>query len=129
MSGPNYGLDKGHVASAAVVQFAFVTLGAAESVATSTAGQLALGVAQEACPAADATNNRVIDVRYFGISRAIAGAAIAIGARVVTDGTGRVVTATATTAKQNQVGIALQASAAANDAIDVFLTPGVQIDT
>ena len=104
MSGPNYGLSKGHAASAAITQFRAVVLGASEVVTQAgTAGLLCLGIAQDTITTQDATDGRIVNVKISGISRCHAGAAIAIGARVVTDSVGRVVTATAATAKQNIV--------------------------
>lgn len=132
MAGPNYVLDKGFVAGGAITQYRGVVLSAtAESVTqASSAGVQALGIAQDTViSSADATNSRVADVRILGISRCIAGAAITTERRMVLDNQGRVVPAAATTAKQNQVGIALQTASAAGDHVDVLLTPGVQIDT
>jgi hypothetical protein len=130
MAGPNYVLDKGYAVGGAVRQFRFVTLGGSEVVSeAAAAGAQSLGVCQEEVSADDATRGRIVDVRLLGISRCIAGAAITIGAPVRVDNQGRVTALAATTANQNQVGIALQAATAAGDHVDVFLTPGVSRST
>jgi len=116
----------------AIRQFRCVTATATDTVKEcDTAGQLVIGVNQQTVAAAD-SGKQIADVRIWGITLAIAdgsGTAIAVNDRLVTDNQGRVVKATATTAKQNQVGLALNASSAAGDQINVLLTPGVQIDT
>lgn len=130
MAGPNYGLSKGFVAGGVITQFRAVTLGAGEVVSqATTAGTPCLGIAQETTTAEDATNGRVIAVAISGISRCIAGAAITIGAKVRTDTSGRVTPLAAATADQNVIGIALQAASAANEHVDVLLTPAVQNTT
>jgi len=132
MAGPNYVLDKGFKAggAAAIRQWRCVRMTAVDTCAeANTAGQVVLGVCQESVSANDSSRGRVADIRIMGITRAEAGAAITLGDRLVTDNQGRVVPATAATAKQNQVGIAWAAAGAAGDYIDMLLSTTVQIDT
>ena len=60
-------------------------------------------------------------VAIAGISKAIAGAAVAAGAQVMSDTTGRVITATGSGAYV--VGVALEACNNANEVIRVLLLP------
>lgn len=63
------------------------------------------------------------EVQFLGVAKCLAGAAVALGALVSTDATGRVVTAAAPAAtSQPIVGTALEAAAAAGDLIAVQLT-------
>lgn len=128
---PQYVMDQPTVAAGAIGQFKAVELTARQTVQQCDAtNDLAYGICQEEVSAADAVNGRVIGVRVEGVSRCIAGAAIAVGASVRVTGTvGKLQTCAATTAKQNQVGIAQTAAAADGDHFDVLLTPGAQIDT
>jgi hypothetical protein len=93
------------------------------------AADTVIGILQETVSAADATLGRACAVRVIGVSRAIASAPIAIGARVVPTTAGKLVTAPGTTANQNQVGIALSAAGADGDHFDVLLTIGVRLTT
>lgn len=70
-----------------------------------------------------ATGKAIIGVRVIGISRAIAGAAIAKDALLVNDTSARVVTQGGA-AGTPVLGIALTAATNAGDHIDVLLTPG-----
>lgn len=120
--GPNYVLDKGFRAAAAIGQFrAVVQTGDEDCNLAGAAGDV-LGVCQEEISADDATNGRVADIRILGITRIIAGAAVARRAKVASDASGRAVTAVAT---NPVIGIALTAASAADEHIDVLLTPGV----
>jgi len=126
----NFVLDKGYLASSTyntsnangVVPFFFVRLTAAQTIDICTAiTQVPIGVVQEAVDRAKvALGKAVVGVRILGISRVVAGAAIAIGAEVSTSAAGKAITA-ATTARV--AGIALQAAAADLDQIDVLLVP------
>jgi hypothetical protein len=141
MAGPNYVLDKGFYVDAAATNVAFgrwckfatgttgdkVTTSAATAAANPPAvADFLVGVYQETLDAAKvATGKATIGVRMMGITRMVAGAAVTIGSRVTSDSTGRAIAA-APTAGQSfwSGGIALTAAAAANDVIDVLLTPG-----
>lgn len=123
--GPNFVLDKGFQATTAITQFRAVTLTANDAVKqTDGAAQFAIGVCQESITAADATNERICDVRILGITRAINGVAGALArmAKVATDTTGRVVVATT---GQAVLGVVMSAAAAQGDQVDLLLTPGV----
>jgi Uncharacterized conserved protein (DUF2190) len=133
MPGPNYGLDKGFISDSAIGTagnlnhdyFRFVKLvpGTAERVTQATvAEEQVIGVAQNSVATAD-IGKQVVDVRVDGISKVVAAAAVAIGARVTTDTSGRA-TSTGLAAGDLVAGIALSSAAAAGDLIDVLLTPG-----
>ena len=144
MSGPNTILDKGYVLAASSYPRIFQVVklsgtGAAGTNAkctvSSSSGEKVLGIVQEDTPPPTdalaggkdyAALGRTVNVRILGVSRAIATGVIAVGSRVKSNGDGTVVIATAATANQEIVGIALSASAATNDQIDLLLTPGMQ---
>lgn len=130
MSGANYVLDKGYNLSnsgAAQSIYRFVKFGSTENQVLQTAAitDKALGVTQQRVDASDsATGNVQVDVRILGISKVEVGAAnsgvIALGAFVAPDAVGCAQVAAAT---QFCAGIALQASTAAGQWIDVLLLP------
>jgi hypothetical protein len=122
VAGPNYVLGKGFKAGGAISQFRFVELGAAETVTqANAAGDACIGVAQEEVTAADATAGRVVNVLVAGISRCIAGAALATaGVDVGTDAQGRVIAA----ASGKVLGVLLQTAASTGQHVDVLLTQG-----
>jgi len=139
--GPNYVLDKGFQISGTVYPaiYTLVKFGAADNEvqASNTAGEEVLGVVQEDVPGPTNPNSggldyialgRVVNVRILGISRVVAAGAIALGARVVSNGDGTIKTIVVGTANQNVVGIALAPATTAGDQIDVLLTPGVTAD-
>ena len=126
-TGPNYVLDKGLlVQGVAAVQFGTFYQGGtvAQSATPHTAiNQRAIGVAQETVDAAKVATGKVFaDFRILGIARVRAGAAVALYARVSPDATGRAITAAA---GSFPAGVALSAAAAAEEHIDVLLTPGM----
>jgi hypothetical protein len=129
-AGPNYVLDKGFLAQGATA-YAFgegVVFGSVEqSVVRATTALTApgfFGVVQEDLDATRlATGKAVVGVRILGITRAIAGAAVAKGALLVNDTSARLVTQGGA-AGTPSVGIALTAATNAGDHIDVLLTPG-----
>lgn len=65
------------------------------------------------------------NIQTFGVSKMVAGAAVAAGAQVMSDATGRAITATATNFSG---GIALQAAANADEIIAVLVMPGGQLN-
>ena len=66
-----------------------------------------------------------VQVRTLGISKMIAGGAIAVGALIQTDASGHGVTAAAgTTVNLPVIGIARTAATASGDTFSIFLTPG-----
>jgi hypothetical protein len=123
--GPNFVLDKGFLATTTVAAFRAVTLTANDAVKQAdAAAQFAVGIAQEVVTAAGDVNERIIDVRIMGISRAVNGTAGALArmTRCAVDNVGRVVAATTT---QAVLGVTLTAAAAQGDHVDFLLTPGV----
>jgi len=134
-SGPNYVLDKGYIATGstayalgeAVVQATTNFSGDSVARATSAAADV-LGVCQETIDANKvATGKAVIDIRLLGITRMIAGAAVAMGDRVTNDASARAVPvarAAAGAQPARVFGRALNAATAAGQHIDVLLTPG-----
>ncbi len=129
MSGPNFVLDKGYkVASAtAVTQFQVVKLSADDTVTpVSATTDQPIGVAQEACAAADATLGKVINIRMFGISRCVAGGSITRGDIVKPNASGAVIVAPAVAGTNDKcLGIAL-VSGVSGDHIDVAIVPGLR---
>jgi hypothetical protein len=123
--GPTYVLDKSAPAVGAIRQYRAVELTGDGTTVTEagTAGAGVIGICQEEISADDAALGRVASIRILGVSYAVAGAAVAAGARVRTDNQGRLTALAATTANQEVVGIALNAAAAAGDPLAVLLTP------
>jgi len=131
MAGANYVLDKGFTALSTynassvngVQAFRLVKITAQDQIDLNVlATTISIGVVQEDVDVAKvATGKAVVDVRILGISKVVAGAAISIGVEVMSDTSGRVITAV--TAANRTVGLALQAAAAAGDIIDVLLVP------
>jgi hypothetical protein len=127
----NFVLDKGYAVASnyassdanGVQAFRGVRLVSSQTIdRVSASTQVAIGIVQEDVDLAKVqTGKAVVDVRVQGISRAVAGAAIAIGAEVMFNAVGKVITAA--TAANRVCGIALQAAAADNDQIDVELVP------
>lgn len=125
------GLDKGFLllstynssAAAGALAWRFVKSGGSQNVVdlnTSSTG-IILGVLQENVDATKiATGKSVANVRVAGISKVTAGASLSVYTEIMSDSTGRAITA-ATSSNRVQ-GLALQAAAAAGDIIDVYLT-------
>ena len=97
--------------------------------AADTIGEAIFGIAMETATAQDATDGRVIAVAVMGTAVWEAGAAVSIGDKLRTAADGQAVALAATTADQNQVGIALTAAANAGEWFTVLLTPGVEATT
>ena len=127
--GPNYVLSKGFRLSnsgAAQSIYRFMKFVDENSVIQQTAATiLTVGVCQDRIDAADsATGNVQVNVAMLGISKVEAGVNnITLGARVMSDGTGRAIVAATT--GNFPVGIALQPSSAVGEFIDVLLVPGL----
>jgi len=126
--GPNYVLDKGHLAQGVTAYTfgEFVVPGTVEQSVTraTTAGALFAWVCQEDVDATRiATGKVMVGCRMLGISRVVAGAAIAKNALLTNDTSARAVTQ-AGAAGTPVLGIALTAATNAGDYIDVLLTPG-----
>jgi hypothetical protein len=136
MAGPNFqGLDKGYlVNTGSTVTFGlaaaldrtkdgrFVKTAVAANI-VATGGEMFLGVFQETIDAAKvATGKATVNVRMAGISRAVSGGAITVGAPVTIDSAGKFV-ASATSAGTNIVGKAMTATTATDQYFDVWLAP------
>lgn len=131
MGGANYVADTGFQADGAIVQWRAVKAGAGDQTvaAQDTLGGACLGVAQNAVSSTEATAGKAVAVRYQGITRMTAGAALTVGTPVRSDASGKAVALAAATAKQEQVGIVWTHASADGDIILVLLTPGVQRTT
>jgi hypothetical protein len=129
--GRNYVLDLPFVVTEAITKYQAVKLGTAVQTidAADTLGELAIGIAMETASADDATAGRVIAVAVMGTAIWEAGAAVSIGDRLRTAADGQAVALAATTAEQNQVGIALTAAANAGELFTVLLTPATTFTT
>ena len=103
-------------------QFTFMVADANGEAAQAGAGDDAVGVLQND-PAAQ---GEAANLQTFGISKVVAGAAVASGAQVMSDATGRAITATGTGAFVT--GVALQAAANADEIIAVLVSPGGQLN-
>jgi hypothetical protein len=123
-------LDKGavvEVANGAMLKYRFVQMGTTSVqhvITVSASGGTAknvLGISQEDIDAAKvATGKATINVRMFGISKVIAGAAVTAPDYVMSDASGRAIAATTGLMVR---GLALTSATAAGDYIDVFVFP------
>jgi hypothetical protein len=130
--GADYGLDKGwkvlstynSSAAAGVLPYRVVKIAAGDTIDLQTASNTrSLGVVQEALDVAKvATGKAVVDVRLQGVSKCVAGAAIAQGAEVMATTAGKVITAA--TSANIVFGRALSAAAADGDYVDIEIIPG-----
>jgi len=129
--GRNYVMDLPFVVTEAITKYQAVKLGTADQTidAADTIGEAILGIAQETATAQDATDGRAIAVVILGTAIWEAGAAVAIGDKLRVAADGQAVALAATTADQNQVGIALTAASNAGEYFTVLLTPGVEATT
>jgi hypothetical protein len=102
--------------------YRFVRITAANVVGLVTAAtQVTLGL-QNNKP----LSGQVVDVVTNGVTKMVAGAAIAAGAEIMPDSTGRGITAV-TAANRTTGAIALEAAAAAGDVITVFIGIGQRV--
>jgi len=102
----------------AITKYYFTKVSAADEVEVcSGATDRVLGVCQETV-AADGDS---ADIRVLGVTKVVAGAAVAAGALVGTDANGKAVTKS--TAGDFVAGTALEAAGADGDIISVLLTP------
>lgn len=104
--------------SATTEQYKIVRASSATQVTTTTAAtQIPLGVLQNRPASGQAAEVRV---NSGSTTKCVAGAAITAGAEVMSDASGRAITATTT---NEVVGIALTAAANAGELIDLLLRP------
>jgi hypothetical protein len=131
--GPNYGLNKGMLAQGGSIAYAageLLIAGSVEqSVAKAGAATLVpLGVCTEDIDAARVgTGKAFVGVAFTGIVRVKCGAAVAKNARITSDASARGVTVTRAVAgaqPQPVYGMALTATANANEFFDMLITPG-----
>ena len=101
-------------------QYRFQKAGTTGSTVQDTAGGLCIGVLQNKPIATHAAT-----IGIYGVSKVVAGAAVAFGANVQSDTTGRAITAASADYSQ---GMALQAAAAAGEIIPVLLRPQSQLN-
>ena len=98
-------------------QYRCITVNASGQAAVANATALVVGILNNDPGAA----GQPATVGYAGVSKAIAGAAIAAGARVTADANGAVIAAA--TAGDAVIGVALAAAGAAGDIIPILINP------
>lgn len=116
-------LSKNFQAAAAIAAYTLVKHAAADDqVQAAAAGtDLVIGATQDVAPAL----GERVDVAITGITYITAGAAVTRGARLMSDASGRVITAAAAAGSNvNTIGVALESATAAGDVIRVNLIPG-----
>ena len=118
----NIGLAKSYTAGGTIPAYTIVKLSAAETVvAAAAASDAVLGVSEDI----PSVSGERVDVTLTGISFVVAGAAVALGALVMSDASGRAITATAAAGTNvRTIGMALEAASAAGDVIRVLLQQG-----
>lgn len=84
-------------------------------IVNTTAGGPVLGVIQD-----NPASGEAVNVAFSGVTKVVAGAAVAAGARVMSSAAGKAVTATST---NNFRGVALEAATADGDIITMLLAP------
>lgn len=116
-------LSKSFQAAAAIAAYTLVKHATADDQvqAAAAATDLVIGATQDVAPAL----GERVDVAITGITYITAGAAITRGARLMSDASGRVITAAAAAGSNvNTIGVALESATAAGDVIRVNLIPG-----
>jgi hypothetical protein len=115
-------LIRNFTAGGAITAYRLVLFSADETVIQSaTSGGAVIGACGEVAPA----SGERVDVVVSGMAYIEAGAAVVRGALVMSDTSGRAITAAATAGTNVRIaGIALEAAAAAGDQIRVLLSPG-----
>jgi hypothetical protein len=143
-NGPNYGLDKGFLATGAtaythgeivrLIQNPAASLTTVmnaiqretTAVTNATADRMWGVVMEDLDTVKLGTNKAIVDVRLVGIARVLTGAAVALGKYVTSDATARAVVVTRAIAGALPtpcIGYALTSATAAGQYIDVLLTP------
>jgi len=125
--GPNYVLNKGLVATGSTAyKFGELVVQSGDGTkcarATTPAAAVVFVAQEDLDTTRLATGKAVINIATLGMVRVLAGAAVAVGAKLANDATARAVTGGA--AGTASFGIALTAATAAGQYIDVLLTPG-----
>lgn len=119
----NVMLFKSFVAGAPIGTYLFVKFGADDATVLTSAGptDLTIGAVQEVSPA----QGERVDVALMGIAYITAGAAIARGAQLTSDASGRAVTAApAVGVNARTSAVALESASAAGDVFRVLLSQG-----
>ena len=96
----------------------FVKIGASGVENCDTAGEDAIGIAQDASTNKSSRAITVIDIQGGGVAEVAAGAAVAVGASVQTNASGQAITATGS---GHVLGTAKSAATAAGDIIQIFV--------
>lgn len=123
MAGLSMGLAKGFKAEAAITKRRIIKFGATDTGALMAAAgaDFAIGVSSEI----DAIIGEPCDVFLNGTAEVEAGAAIARGALLMSDGVGRAITAAAAAGTNVRIiGFALAAASGVGDIIPLNLEPG-----
>lgn len=108
-------------ADLSAAQFLCVKVTAANAVNVATvAGEYVVGILQSK-PA----SGQPADVMVHGVSKAVSGAAISAGAKIMTNASGKVITGA--TAGSHVIGTALEAATGADQVITVLLNAGAGI--
>jgi hypothetical protein len=141
--GPNYVLDKGHLATGSTAYtFGEIVVPIANPNSTESSvanacvratsaghlGPVQYVVQEDLDTVKLATGKAIVDCRMMGIARVLTGAAVNKLTKVTNDGTARAITQAQTAGGSQPVvilGIALTDASAAGQYIDVLLTPGV----
>ena len=120
MSNPQ--LWKSYNAGAAIAAYTLVKYSAAETVVPAAAStDSIIGVSHDIA----AVSGERVDVAHDGIVFVVAGAAVAQGALLTADASGRAITAApAAGVNARVIGFAIEAATAAGDVIRVMLSPG-----
>lgn len=121
---PNATLTKSYIAEAAVLPYRIVKLGAADGqvLQAAAAADAAVGIADNL---GQATPLSRVDVVHEGIAEIEAGAAVTRGALLMSDASGRGITAAASAGTNVAVvGRALNSAAAAGEIINVAVSLG-----
>lgn len=108
-------------ADLSAAQFLCAKVTAANSVNVATvAGEYVIGILQ-----GKPTSGQPADVMVHGVSKAISGAPISAGAKIMTNASGKVITGA--TAGSHVIGCALEAATGADQVITVLLNAGAGI--
>ena len=132
--GPNYVLNKGHVATGSTAyKFGELVTSSGDGTkcarATVAASKLR-GVCQEDIDAGKVTTGKaVIDIALLGIVRVLAGAPINVEDRLTNDSTARAVPVASSVGLKESFGVALTAATAAGQFVDVLITPYATVNT
>lgn len=126
MAGADSGvLELPYKASGNLTKLRAVTLSGDQTVAQASAGtDQVLGICKASVAQSTTEPNKAVAIQVLGVAWVEAGAAVTRANKVMSDGSGRAITATST---NRPFGIALKAAANAGDWIPVLLTPGMPV--